>query len=352
MTDDKRTLNLIERAAKRLADSDARPESQPSDMRQAPQATASLIARVGERIGREDAAAAPELGRPVVVQPVQPVQPAQPMAPIMSERTSAAAEPAPRPAAPAAVPPANQVRLDFRALRQNGMITPDNMVSGISNEYRAIKRRLMQKVRDPQTRSTVNNLVMVTSSLPGEGKTFSSVNLAMSLAAERGLQVLLIDADVIKPSVGNVFINPSPVGLTDYLTGRVTRISQVLHRCVEVPNLSVIFAGKTTNDGPELLSSGRMAELCREMSARYPDRVVVLDTSPVLASAEPAVLANYVHHAIMVVASNHAARYQVRRALESIATCRNVSLLFNKAPEWNEAEYMAYYSYTAQPAAS
>jgi protein-tyrosine kinase len=348
MTDDKRTLNLVERAAKRLAENEARLEPKSSELRQPPQAGASLISRVGERIGREDALGATEPNRPTVVQPVQPIQPPSPSVPELSRPTS---DVAPQPTR-SDVYTGNQVRLDFRALRQNGMITPDNMVSGISNEYRAIKRRLMQKVRDPETRSAVNNLVMVTSSLPGEGKTFSSINLAMSLAAERGLQVLLIDADVIKPSVGNVFLNPSAVGLTDFLTGRVSRISQVLHRCVEVPNLSVIFAGKTTNDGPELLSSGRMAELCREMSTRYPDRVIILDTSPVLASAEPAVLANFVHQVIMVVASNHAARTQIRRSLESVATCHNVSLLFNKAPEWNEAEYMAYYSYTTQSAAS
>ena len=216
----------------------------------------------------------------------------------------------------AAAPSTKTVRLDFRALRQNGLITPDNMTSAISNEFRGIKRRLLQKVRDPQTRAAVSNLIMVTSSLPGEGKTFSSINLALSLAAERGLQVLLIDADVIRPSVGNMFVAPPTEGLTDLLTNKVSHVSDVLHRCSDVPNLAVIFAGTPSVNTPELISSGKMANLCKELSARYPDRVIVLDTPPVLASAEPAILASYVHHLVMVVAADQTDRHQLRKSLE------------------------------------
>ena len=102
------------------------------------------------------------------------------------------------------------------------------MSSVISNEFRGIKRKLLQKARDPETRAAVNNLIMVTSSLPGEGKTFTSINLAMSLAAERGLQVLLIDADVIRPSVGNMFKSPPQEGLTDLLTGKAARFRRLV----------------------------------------------------------------------------------------------------------------------------
>jgi receptor protein-tyrosine kinase len=262
-------------------------------------------------------------------------------------RPPAPAARGPEPARPAAIP-GKTVRLDFRALRQNGCITPDNMTSAISNEFRGIKRRLLQKVRDPQTRAAVSNLIMVTSSLPGEGKTFSSINLALSLAAERGLQVLLIDADVIRPSVGNMFIDPPTEGLTDLLSGRMGHVSDVLHRCADIPNLAVIFAGNPSANTPELISSGKMANLCKELSARYPDRVIVLDTPPVLASAEPAILASYVHHLMMVVAADQTDRHQLRKSLETVASCQSVSLLFNKAPSWNEPEYVAYYGY-AQP---
>lgn len=242
-----------------------------------------------------------------------------------------------------------QIKLDFRALRQSGMITPDNMASTLSNEFRGIKRRLLQKVRAPNTRATVNNLIMVSSSLPAEGKTFSSVNLALSLAAERGLNVLLIDADVIRPSVGKVFVTPPREGLTDLLTGGVKQVSDVLYRCTDVPNLSVIFAGAPASDSPELISSGRMAELCRDLSASYTDRVVIIDTPPVLASPEPAILASYVHQLVMVVAADQTDKHQLRIALEAVSACQNVSLLFNKAPMWNEVEYAGYYGYASSP---
>jgi receptor protein-tyrosine kinase len=333
-------LNLIERMAQRLEKEAAGTPAAPA---------ANVIGRAMER----DTVDEPVRAAPVVMR--EPIQP-QPTAgrgvgvsvvgPAAETPRAPAAARAAEPARPAGLPPsAKTVRLDFRALRQNGCITPDNMTSAISNEFRGIKRKLLQKVRDPQTRAAVSNLIMVTSSLPGEGKTFSSINLALSLAAERGLQVLLIDADVIRPSVGNMFVAPPTEGLTDLLTGKVGHVSDVLHRCTDIPNLAVIFAGNPCANTPELISSGRMSNLCKELSARYPDRVIVLDTPPVLASAEPAILASYVHHLVMVVAADQTDRHQLRKSLETIASCQSVSLLFNKAPSWNEPEYVAYYGY-------
>ena len=343
-------LNLIERMAQRLEKESASQSSAPG-----------FVSRAVEREVLDNSPALRNGGAPSVTArepapaPIQPsVQPMPRGVSAIGPAAAAVQPPAPPvsrgPEQPVVPPPGKTVRLDFRALRQNGLITPDNMTSAISNEFRGIKRRLLQKVRDPQTRAAVSNLIMVTSSLPGEGKTFSSINLALSLAAERGLQVLLIDADVIRPSVGNMFVAPPSEGLTDLLTGKVSRVSDVLHRCSDLPNLAVIFAGNPSVNTPELLSSGKMANLCKELSARYPDRVIVLDTPPVLASAEPAILASYVHHLVMVVAADQTDRHQLRKSLESVASCQSVSLLFNKAPSWNEQEYVAYYGY-ANPGA-
>ena len=340
-------LNLIERMAQRLEK-----ESAAASISQPP--GAGLIGRAMERETLDTDQASKSNGS----QPAMMREQIQVQSPARWDGVSTVgpADPRRTPAPPivkapeqprqnTGMAPGKTVRLDFRALRQNGLITPDNMTSAISNEFRGIKRRLLQKVRDPQTRAAVSNLIMVTSSLPGEGKTFSSINLALSLAAERGLQVLLIDADVIRPSVGNMFVAPPTEGLTDLLSGRVGHVSDVLHRCTDIPNLAVIFAGNPSANTPELISSGRMANLCKELSARYPDRVIVLDTPPVLASAEPAILASYVHHLVMVVAADQTDRHQLRKSLESIASCQSVSLLFNKAPSWNEQEYVAYYGY-------
>lgn len=339
MTDNsKESLNLVERMAKRMAAEAAQGIS-------AQPVTPSFAERVAQKVAATSPATPPSGANP----------------PIKNEQRVTEAKPLPAPAAitplpakPLALgnaddarvsPTVKQIRIDFRALRQSGMITPDNISSALSNEFRGIKRKLLQKVRDPKTRAAVNNLIMVTSSLPGEGKTFTSINLALSLAAERGLRVLLIDADVIRPSVGNIFVSPPSEGLTDLLGGKVKQVSDVLYRCVDVPNLSVIFSGTPRPNSPELISSGQMASLCHELSARYPDRVIVLDTPPVLASPEPAILATYVHQLIMVVASAQTDKHQLRKALESVSSCQNVSLLFNKAPRWHDAEYNSYYGY-------
>lgn len=339
MTDNPREpLNLVERMAKRMAAEAAQGVS-------AQPVTPSFAERVAQKVAA---------GTPVASPAPQEALIKSSQGPAASAPQNAAVAVTPLPArSPAAdrsddtvfSPTGKAVRLDFRVLRQNGMITPDNLSSALSNEFRAIKRKLLQKVRDPKTRTAVNNLIMVTSSLPGEGKTFSSVNLALSLAAERGLRVLLIDADVIRPSVGNVFVSPPSEGLTDLLSGKVKQVSDVLHRCTDVPNLSVIFAGTPRKNSPELISSGQMANLCRELSVRYPDRVIVLDTPPVLAVPEPAILATYVHQLIMVVSAAQSDRHQLRKSLEAVSSCQNVCLLFNKAPRWNEAEYYSYYGY-------
>lgn len=326
------SLNLIERMAQRLAKQEgevARPESN--------RAQASVAA---ESVPRAEPQIAPIERSALSVN--GEVQRSSVLAPEPVRRSSSEVK-------------SREVHLDFQVLRQNGMITPDNMSSAISNEFRGIKRKLLHKARNPETRAAVNNLVMVTSTLPGEGKTFSSINLAISLAAERGMHVLLIDADIVRPSIGNVFKSVPKEGLTDLLSGKVSNVSDVMCRCAEIPNLAVMFSGGVHANSPELISSGKMAELCTDLSAHYPDRMIIIDTPPVLASPEPASLAAYVHQLIMVVAADQTDRHQLQRSLELVGTCKDISLLFNKAPRWNEAKYSAYYGYSnyqATPAAS
>jgi len=243
------------------------------------------------------------------------------------------------------------VSLDLAHLRRSGMITPDNLVSALSNEYRSIKRKILQKARDPQTRAMVDNLVMVTSALPKEGKTFTTVNLAITLAAERGLNVLLIDCDVVRPSLDAMFERAPREGLLDYLSGKVKRASDVMCRCHDIPNLCVMFAGHPAPNSPELISSGRMTDLLTELSTRFPDRIIVIDTPPVLGAPEAAALAPYMHQAIVVVAAGQTDRHELRKTLDGISTCKSISLLFNKAPKWHEVDYSPYYYYGSRAAA-
>jgi protein-tyrosine kinase len=241
------------------------------------------------------------------------------------------------------------VQLNMGALRRAGMINPEIKTSNIANEFRNIKRKVLVAARDKQSRELVNNLVMVTSSLPEEGKTFTSVNLALSLSAERDVQVLLIDCDLHRPSVGNFFENPGEVGLSELLSSRATDIDGMVHRCETLPNLGVLFSGKHTDNSPELVASTAMHNLLLAISKRYRDQIVVIDTPPALTSFEPAILAQNVHQTILVVSAQRSGRAQIEKSLDSVSACHNISLLFNRASKWEQRENGYYYNYAPKP---
>jgi receptor protein-tyrosine kinase len=330
MAEERKSLNLIQRALDRKAGLDSG-------------APASVDHIAATPVGLRGAAPAYE--------PVAPAAATTTMfAPTPAAAPAPAATPAPQPSAPPAADLAAPVRLNMAVIRRTGMINPEIKISNIANEFRNVKRKVLLAARDKKSRELVNNLVMVTSTLPEEGKTFTSMNLALSLAAERDVQVLLIDCDLHRPSVGRYFENSKLPGLSDILTGSA-RMDEVMRRIESVPNMSVIFAGKRVEDSPELIASTRMRDLLVELSERYRDRIIVIDTPPSLTTFEPAILAPHVHQTIMVVSAQQSGRHQIEKALDSISACHNISFLFNKAPKWEQKDGGYYYNYEAKPAA-
>jgi receptor protein-tyrosine kinase len=315
MTENMDRLNLIQRAAKRLAEqpvAEARPTVEPPPvpvMRREP-----LSAPPAAQAPRKERVEAPA---PRINGSAQPVTPAS-----------------------------HPVRLNLTRIRQSQIVTPDNTSSTTYNEFRAIKRKLLPLARGTGTGGTmVNNLFMVTSALPGEGKTFTAMNLAISLAAERNLHVILIDGDVVRSSLDAYFDGANGRGLTELLNGKCQDVNEVMHRCVDVPNLRVIFAGKHDSGSPELLASKRMADISRDLATRYPDRIIIIDAPPVLAAAEPAALVSHMNHVIMVVAAQQPSRHHVEEALTRISSARNIMMLFNKSPQWRHTSAASYYYY-------
>lgn len=313
-----------------------------------------LIQRAAKRLGTVETAVA-ALQPAHHVDPVTdferppPVNPEMP-APQASDRLVGGPLPAQdtntgTPETPAFEPP-KSVRIKFNEVRRRGMITPDNLRSNISFEFRAIKRKLLTAARDQRSNALSNNLIMITSALPGEGKTFTATNLAFALTAERDLHVLLVDGDVIRPSIGALFDYSQGAGLTDLLKGNCSSATEVTRRCEDIENLSVIFAGARDERTPELISSQRTADILLDISRKYNDRIVIFDTPPALASAETANLAGYMHQVILVVAWGEANAQQVQTALDNVSACRNVSLVFNKAPKWQKFNNDYYYYYT------
>src|SRR5438477_357336 len=150
--------------------------------------------------------------------------------------------PSTRVATPPEVSPS--VRLNFAQLRGRGMLTPDNLKSNLGSEYHAIKRRILAGLRGPRTGNGASNLVMVTSARSAEGKTFTCVNLAISLAAERNIRVLLVDGDILHPQLSMIFEPSGAPGITDLLDGNDYDIDAVAQRCSDLPNLNIVLSGR------------------------------------------------------------------------------------------------------------
>ena len=227
-------------------------------------------------------------------------------------------------------------------------IEPGERGSLTFNEFRSVKRKLLPLTKRAGTHRPTQNVVMITSALPAEGKTFTAINLAISLAAEKNLEVILIDGDVIRSSITRYFSGQTERGLIDLFGSTPCTIEETLHECQDFPNLHILFAGTHNDTAPELFASNRMGELLDLMARRHPEAVIVVDSPPVLATSEPAALVAHIDHIIMVVSAGRSSRHQVETSLSALSGCRSTMLLFNKAPKWQRPSQGSYYYYAPQ----
>ncbi len=237
-------------------------------------------------------------------------------------------EPEPRPVAePPKLQPSRKVNIDFPSLERAGTLVPVRERTVASEEFRHIKRPILKTAgsQDEQGRSS---LVMVTSALPGEGKTFFALNLAMSLAAEIDTSVLLVDVDVLRPSVLSRLGVSSEFGLLDLLSDDKLKLNDVV-LSTNVPNLQLLGSGSSRSTASELLSSQRMKALMGNLCA--PGRVVVFDGPPLLVTNEARVLAGQVGQVVFVVEAMATPQSAVARALESLQSIPNVSVVLNRS---------------------
>jgi protein-tyrosine kinase len=236
----------------------------------------------------------------------------------------------------------NGCKIDFARLQAAGFITPVLPDSKLLHEFRVIKRPLIQyALGKSASRSPNSNLIMVTSSLPGEGKTFVALNLAMSIAMEVDCTVLLVDADVACPSMPALLSIPPAKGLMDLLVNPEVSFDDVLLR-TNVERLALMQAGTPQRGAAELLSSAAMSQLLNEISSRYPDRIVLFDSPPLLAATESRVLAAHMGQVLVVVEAERTTHTVLESALATVQDCPVVLTMLNKAPESESASYYAY----------
>lgn len=242
-----------------------------------------------------------------------------------------------------AAPPTQRIDLDLKRLRDLGFITPDAPMNQVADEFRVIKRPIIRNALGKEGIRVKNgNLVMVTSALPGEGKTFTSLNLALSVATEYDNTVLLVDGDVAHPTLPALLGAPHSPGLLDLLTRDDVDVADALVK-TNVEKLSLLPAGSRHRRSTELLASEQMASLLRELASRYSDRIIIFDSPPLLATTEARVLASLMGQIVMVVAADHTSQHAVSQALATIDNCEIVLMLLNKASRSDVGAYYGYY---------
>nr|WP_231702411.1 XrtA-associated tyrosine autokinase [Rheinheimera lutimaris] len=201
----------------------------------------------------------------------------------------------------------------------------------INEEYRVIKRKLINNAFGALSSTLKHpNLILVTSSRPGEGKTFSAINLALSIALEQDKTVLLVDSDVLRPSVSKSLNIKYDIGLTDYLLSDEILVSDIM-LSTNVERLKIITAGRPHHLSTELLASERMLMLANEFASRYPDRIVIFDAPPLLGVNETAVMASMCGQAVVVLEENRTKIAEIEQAVTLLPKDIATGFLINKA---------------------
>jgi protein-tyrosine kinase len=238
-----------------------------------------------------------------------------------------------------------RVELDLARMRELGMVTAAAGRTPLLEDFRIIKRPLLQRAFTERAQGdNPGNLIMVTSSLPGEGKTYTAINLAMSIAMELDHTVLLVDADVARPSVLRTLGLPNQRGLMDILVDDKIDMADVMLR-TNVDTLSILPAGTSTPRATELLASSTMSNLVSEIANRYPDRIVIFDSPPLLLTSESRVLASHMGQIMMVVEAQTTTQHAVKEALSQLEGMNNVNLIYNKTRDLPGIEETYDYHY-------
>jgi exopolysaccharide/PEP-CTERM locus tyrosine autokinase len=240
---------------------------------------------------------------------------------------------APAPAQTTHVYGGKQIVIDTNRLAASGLLAPDSLQRRLEDEYRVIKRPLLRNAAlAPDGLLPHGNLLMVASALSGEGKTFTCVNLCLSIAREKDWSVVLVDADCAKPHLSQLFGAEREPGLLDLLRdGSQSFDSFVMP--TNIPNLTFLPSGARDRQAAELLASGRMEQLCDDAAAHDARRIVVFDSAPQLLAPESTILSSRVGQILMVVKAFKTPYQAVLSARDKLDPSKAINLLLNEADE-------------------
>ncbi len=252
--------------------------------------------------------------------------------------------------APAAPPPSSDIvyrtaKVNRADLIDQGFVMPDAAITAVAEEFRIVKRTLLLNAIGP-TALPHGRRILICSAQANEGKTFCATNLALSMANERDIEVLLIDGDFAKPTVLSTLGIDGPVGLMDALADEDIDVESLIIK-TDVGNLSVLPSGKYTNEATELIAADRTRVIIERLSAK-PNRIILFDSPPALAASPASVLAYHVGQVLLVVRADKTAEAELRDAVLLLGGCEEIQLLLNGARfAPNARRFGSYYGYEA-----
>jgi len=239
--------------------------------------------------------------------------------------------------------PTRVVHIDRDALRRAELLPPASQERQLSGEYRQIKRPLIANALGRGVAKVpAGHRIMIASALPGDGKTFTSINLALSFAMEKDLSVVVVDADVAKAHLSRTFGVHNELGLMDLLHDENLDVeSSILP--TDVPGLSILPAGKVHETANELLASSRMEQIANQIAERSANCIVLFDSPPLLITSEAMALSNVVGQIVMVVRAGVTPQSAVLDAIELLGEGKSIGLVLNQTDEQVRPGY--YYQY-------
>ncbi len=252
-----------------------------------------------------------------------------------------------KPASPVVMPPVQTgvvAEIDTKRLRQEGFIEPGSAPTILSEEFRLAKRQVLLSAFGGRSSPPIPGArcMLTCSAQPNEGKTYCSINLALSMSNERDLEVVLVDADVAKPEVLSTLGIQGGPGLMDAIADPSLDAERLLIR-TSLPNLLILPTGSRTHDDTELLASDRTREVIERLLTANPRRIIIIDTAPALAASPASTLAHHVGQIVMVVRADKTGENELREAVELLDGCDHIQLLLNRATYSGANQKLGYY---------
>jgi len=234
--------------------------------------------------------------------------------------------------------------IDMSKLEGVGFIAPSEDRAKLAEEYRRIKRPLLSNAfgKDAGTIES-GNVIMVASAMSGEGKTFNTINLALSMANEMDNTVLVVDLDVLNPALTRLLELDEKPGFTDVLSDPNVGLEDVI-LSTNMPKLKILPAGRRHTQANELLASDQMRRVTHELSTRYPDRIVIFDAPPLLLTSEANVVAGLVGQVLLIVEAGETLQSAIKEAVALLDERKVIGVVLNKYKgSSGKGQYGAYY---------